>query len=56
MLASSLISLPAETLRQLAENESAHPQGSGSAGERRVGLVVVIGVIALATLFGLMPG
>lgn len=56
MLASSLISLPPETLRQLADNESAHPQGSGSADERRVGLVVVIGVIALATLFSLMSG
>lgn len=56
MLASSLISLPPETLRQLAENEAAHPQGSGSAGERRVGLIVVIGVIAMATFFGLLSG
>lgn len=56
MLASSLISLPPETLRQLAENEAAHPQGSGSAGERRVGLIVVIGVIAIATLFSLLSG
>lgn len=56
MLASSLISLPPETLRQLAENESANPKGTGSAGERRVGLVVVIGVIALALFVGLLSG
>lgn len=56
MLASSLIALPPETLRQLAENESAHPQGGGSALERRASLVIVLGVIALSLLFGLLSG
>lgn len=54
MLVSSLIALPPETLRQLAESESAHPRGGGSALERRASLCIVLGVIALSLFFGLL--
>lgn len=53
MFTVSLISLPADTLRRLADDGSPHPAGGGDARERGIALAVIGGAVLLALFFAL---
>ena len=56
MFTVSLISLPSETLRRLADDGTHQPSGGGDAKERRAGLAVVGVAALLAIVFALVLG
>lgn len=53
MLISSLVSLPPETQRQIAEAHDDQPPGGGSARERAIAVAVLAVTVAMATLAGM---
>lgn len=54
MLTAYLVSLPPETLRQLAEVEWARERAGGSLFERRADLFILAAIFALPLLLDLM--